>query len=196
MKSGVCVASVGLLVLLALASVESQAVYGGALRLYNDAAMSYCFADDRMSGAPLTCVAVPYLKDAHMFALGGADGNNGTRVTLPTLCTTLTIIDAPTTAATTRTSVPLRSCRPDPVTRRVMCPVADGHGEHNDDGATRWFGLVRVAAEGDGGIDSLHSGDLVRMRSLSGARGGTDCGLIDNVVTCDGAVPSTFRIIV
>ncbi|AJF97723.1 hypothetical protein TW95_gp0989 [Pandoravirus inopinatum] len=202
MERKLCVASVALLALLAVAmSAESQAVYGGALRLYQADAMSYCFADDRMAGAPLTCVAVPYLKDAHVFALGRtADdtrGNNGVRISLPVSPASLSIIETP--ATDTWTNVTLRLCQPDPATGRIMCPAAAT--VNNDDVARPWLQLSKVADANNNGADratdnNLYSGDLVVMRSLLDGVGGADCGLVDNVLTCDGTASSLFRIIV
>ncbi|QBZ81187.1 hypothetical protein pclt_cds_594 [Pandoravirus celtis] len=203
MERKLCVAYVALLALLAMAtSAESQAVYDGALRLYQADAMSYCFADDRMSGAPLTCVAVPYLDDAHVFALGravdDASGTNGIRVSLPMSSVSLSVIKTP--AADTWTNATSRLCQPDPATGRIMCPAATT--VNNDDVARPWLQLSKVADDnsndgaGRATDNNLYSGDLVVMRSLLDGVGGTDCGLVDNVLTCDGTASSLFHIIV
>lgn len=183
---------VALLVLAAMAPVEPQAACDGAggLRLYHGDAMSYCFADDRMHGAPLTCVAVPYLDDAHVFAFGDDACSGGVPVALPTAPTSLSIVAMPT-AATPANNVTARLCRPDPVTGRVACPVDAG-----DDGTAPWLWVVAKVGGGANKTDGgLYSGDLVTMRWLLG--GASPCGLVDNVLVCDGAVPpSVFHVVV
>ncbi|AGO82779.1 hypothetical protein pdul_cds_641 [Pandoravirus dulcis] len=183
-----------LLVLATMAPVESQAACdgGSGLRLYHGDAMSYCFADDRMHGAPLTCVAVPYLEDAHVFAFDSGDDacGDGARATLPTAPTSLSIIGTPTVATPTHNNT-ARLCRPDPVTGRVTCPTDAG-----DDGTAPWLWVVAKVGGGANNTDGgLYSGDLVTVRWLLG--GASACGLVDNVLVCDGTAPSSvFHVVV
>nr|UMO78586.1 hypothetical protein [Pandoravirus belohorizontensis] len=187
---------IALLVLAAMAPAETQAACdgGSGLRLYHGDAMSYCFADERMHGAPLTCVAVPYLEDAHVFAFdsgGDACGGAGAPVTLPTAPTSLSIVGMPTAVTSTNNNATARLCRPDPVTGRVMCPVDAG----NDDTAPWLWVVTKVGGGANNADGGLYSGDLVTVRWLLG--GASACGLVDNVLVCDGAAPpSVFHVVV
>ncbi|BCU03981.1 hypothetical protein [Pandoravirus japonicus] len=187
-------ALIALLVLAAMAPAETQAACdgGSGLRLYHGEAMSYCFADDRMHGAPLTCVAVPYLEDAHVFAFdyGGGACGGGAPVTLPAAPTSLSIVGMPT-AATPTNNATARLCRPDPVTGRVTCPIDAGN-----DGTAPWLWVVAKVGGGANDTDGgLYSGDLVTVRWLLG--GASACGLVDNVLVCDAAAPpSVFHVVV
>ncbi|AVK75984.1 hypothetical protein pneo_cds_377 [Pandoravirus neocaledonia] len=173
-------------------------VPAAVVRLYQPDAASYCFADRRMQGAPLRCVAAAYLTAADMLAFGPLTTTPQRAVPAPVPIvdavqpTYLSVVSALGAADNDGNATSLtaafateRSCRPDPVDGRVLCAPADP-----TDAAAPWVELVPAdgaVASRPGGIYAM---DAVVIRSAQ-ANGGL-CGLVDNAVVCPAANATVF----
>ncbi|AVK77271.1 hypothetical protein pmac_cds_583 [Pandoravirus macleodensis] len=165
---------------------------GAVVRLYQPDVASYCFADRRMQGAPLTCVAASYLNASDALAFGPPALQLAMQAPLPIdaqpAC--VSVVSVPSTlgadgdaTSSIATFAVERSCRPDLIDGRVLCAPADP-----TDTAAPWAELVQVGS--DAHADGLYAMDAVVIRSAQA--GGGLCGLVDNVLVCPAANATVF----
>nr|UDO47426.1 hypothetical protein [Pandoravirus massiliensis] len=162
------------------------------IHLYQPDVASYCFADTRMQGAPLTCVAASYMTAADALAFGPAAPQLKVPAPAPvdpqpvylSVVSSHGVFGGDVDGLDLNATVAVeRSCRPDPIDGRVLCTQSEA-----PDMAAPWVQLVRVGA--DARPDGMYAMDAVVMRSVEGAEG--FCGLVGNVVVCPAANATTF----
>lgn len=168
---------------------EPIAGASGVLRLYQPDVASYCFADTRMQGAPLTCVASSYLEAADAIGFGPSSPQSAMSapLSLAALPAHLTVV-SPSGAAGDVTVE--RICRPDPADGRVMCAAVDTSNATAP--AAPWVQLVKVG--GDARPDLVYPTDAVVVHSMSDEASGA-CGLVDNVVVCPAPNVTVFLVV-